>query len=241
MSYLRSPVQEAVVELRLKDPIPFDVAQKAAVRQRDKFPLSQPLRHFNFNVDLETGKATVKADGVGERRTSADAADIRMIQTTAFVAARLAPFGGWNTFSAAAQSDWEDWVKAVRPSSYSRLGVRFNNRIDIPDAVPGSPVLLNEYFRLWPSTEHDISPMMSGFVMTMQGVPLGDDLAKMTITMQPSPPMLVGFNSVTLDIDVWDDAAPPAAIWTRIDELGALNESTFERCITDRTRGILNE
>jgi uncharacterized protein (TIGR04255 family) len=238
--YARPPITEAVIDFGVGTPLAPDLLDKFRLRLKPNFPKSIENKSYNVNINFDTGKAQVDAGFLAFRVSSDDEMDIRVLSRSNFVLSRLAPYPGWEEFSAKARRDWEIWKDLSHTNKYlSRIGVRFINRLDIPEAHKGK-AKLEDYlaigFRL-PSRLIDVMDQFSGQFLTKIGDDKNNFGAIINIASAPSP--LALHKSIILDIDIYRDSRLPQSdddLWKVLGIMRDHKNMIFESCITDKAR-----
>jgi uncharacterized protein (TIGR04255 family) len=239
-SYKHAPIQEAVIDLRVKTPATQDGIQKSLKRLANRYPDAEELRDVEVAFDNTGGNVNVVHRQSGFKISSADKADIALVKTTGLTSARLAPYEGWEKLYELAQSNWEAWCKGTRRTQAERIGVRYINRLDIPFAGrEGIP--LEHYLKFVPNTpDFSHRPLLSHSVRVVKQ--LEDKRWTCTIiSTMVDPPPLIGHLSLLLDIDVFRQEDIPShddALWEEIAAVRELKNNVFEACITDQAREL---
>ena len=101
-------------------------------------------------------------------------ADILFFRTNTFICSRLAPYTGWEEFSARAMRAWDIWKRAARSTEISRIGVRYVNRIDIPLREDGEPVQIEDFLNINPRSPETLATPMTSYTMQIARS-LGED------------------------------------------------------------------
>jgi uncharacterized protein (TIGR04255 family) len=240
--YKRPPITEAVIEIRLEQELSRDVVDKLNVRFGADYPFSTRFGAVGVNLDLLGRQAIFDEQASGYKLTSSDQTDILLVAATHFSCSRLAPYNGWEAFRARAQSEWKICKKITGYRKIQRLGVRYINRIDIPNGVEDK-IKPEIYFRVYPETPNmDVMPAIAGFTMQLIGTP-GPDNCKLVINSGLVPSPLVGHTSVLLDLDLSLDRDVPqkeGELWDRIEAMRVYKNNAFEACITDSTRELFD-
>jgi uncharacterized protein (TIGR04255 family) len=238
--YKRPPITEAVVEVRIAPPANRDLLDKVQGRLQSEYPLP-PQRTFNMHVEVGEETAKLRQEPLGYRLTSTDASEVVSIAAGAIATSRLPPYEGWEPFVARARKNWETWKRVVGRREIIRIGVRYVNRIDVPNPTQ-EPVAIEDYLnfsiRLPPA---GIPPVLH-FAINAQA-PLGKDECKLILNASTAPSPLVKTVSFILDLDVSLDVGLPQndeALWALVDRMREYKNFIFETCITDRARALFS-
>ncbi len=235
--YPRPPIVEAVIEIRIGVP----VSARDSERLRDRFKRRyEKIDVLNTIEVMVTGAAEVsqRALPVGYKMTSASGTDIILLNQAAISTIRLAPYPGWTTFVAAAQENFDVFTKVAGRPPITRLGVRFTNRVDIPNAkLEGGEI--GEFFTVGIAA-HAIASTIGEYYFNFNGLHPGTG-AKMFVQNGVAQPALLDHTSILLDIDASFDSDVPQRIdelWQRIEVLRTAKNAIFESCITDKCREL---
>jgi len=241
--YSRSPVVEAVIEIRAK--LPDDTGDEAlnAVRTGDeaRYPEVLPVMQGAVNISLDaTGSTPPSTSTTAER-----AGYLFRGRTELFQAKRdglsyhkLTPYSEWESCRDEVRRLWLKYRQAVHPRRLTRLGLRYVNRLDLP--APGE---LKDYLLTYPELAPGLPQLLSGYMMQLS-IPQPDLPGAVLVMRQglvgaPSP----GLASVALDIDlayVLDLAGERDDFWQLLEQLHNRQIETFESCITDKTRELIS-
>jgi len=242
--YERAPITEAIIEVRCELAPEVTLDDLAKVADSTQFTVAGPA--IQVSGRIEVSQEGIKGDTSGQqigyvfRRD--DGLHVVQSRLNGFSYSTLPPYGRWETFSSEAWAAWLDYHRTIQPLKATRLGVRYVNRIDIPQSI----IEIKDYLR----TAIDLSPylpqMMAGYFMQAV-VPLPRFNAAATITSTVVPPPSPDFSSLILDIDTWRDIeilfSLPGAnedIRAQLEVLREAKNQVFEACITDATRGLIS-
>jgi uncharacterized protein (TIGR04255 family) len=132
------------------------------------------------------------------------------------------------------------YASITNPLKVVRVGVRFINRLDLPNPNGGG-VDLDQYLRTAPRIAPELPQQLESFFLRFQLLTAGEPPARLTITetgLEPANPDVV---SILLDIDAFVqgiEVAGPTA-WQFIERLRHEKNSAFESSITDATRKLI--
>jgi uncharacterized protein (TIGR04255 family) len=241
-SYKRPPITEAVVELRLADPLEIDQVDKIKDRLTDDYPVPpQILQNISFTAGAgEQNLTTVEFNGY--RLSSADATNVAIIGRQQISASRLAPYTSWEEFTERARRNWSIWRKVAGWHEVTRIGVRYINRIDVPNPDE-KPVPIDDYLVFRP-----VFPEFEGW----QGVEtfaingstsIANSPFKLILNAGSTPSPLVRTISFLLDIDISQEGNLPRnddGLWALIDQIRVHKNRVFEASVTDLSRELFS-
>ena len=242
--YDHAPITEAIIEVQCELPPEVSLENLAQAVDLTEFENSGPSVQFRGQIGLTeqgiTGDTTTEQIGHVFRRSDGR----RVIQSrfNGFSYSALPPYESWEVFSTEAWSHWLYYKRTVNPIRATRLGVRYINKIDIPEAA----VEIKDYLR----TAVDVSPylpqMTSAYFLQIV-VPISRYDANATIISAAVPPQTPNSSSLILDIDTWkivdinlNRTLDPEEIREQFNVLREAKNYVFEACITDATRGLIS-
>jgi uncharacterized protein (TIGR04255 family) len=166
-----------------------------------------------------------------------DQTELILLWPQSFIVAQLAPYPGWDNFFGRFARDWKTWKRGVGYRKVARVGVRFINRIDIPQVnrVIEEADYLNAYAKL----PDEFGPVIA-YGVQAQFLP-DDKGCRLTLNSASVPSPLLDHGSVLLDLDVGVETNPPQNdedIYTLLNEMRAKKNAAFEACVTHRAREL---
>lgn len=241
--YKRPPITEAVIEIRLDEPLNKEKVEKLHERLKNDYSSSDHLVEIEVRVELKQPQATADELGHGYKLASEDQADTLLIMPNLMACSRLAPYNGWEKFRARAEENWTKWKKSTGYKKIQRLGTRYINRIDIP-AADVEKIKIEDYLKVYP--EYPESELPSGILKyTMQiAGPIEEGNLGVIINSSVIRSPLVDHLSVVLDIDVSLTSNVPqkdGEIWEIFDLMRVIKNRVFESCVTDNARKLFDK
>jgi len=243
--YEKTPIKEAIIDLRVTLPEGFTVNQIADIHPsiKDGFPTIEPFYKGVGAFFYQPG-SSLKVD-TSERQIgfwfrSGD--NVQTCQTTleGFSFNRLAPYESWEKFSSEAKDLWGIYTKICNPIQVTRVAVRYINQINIP---ANEVIELKDYLNTVPEVSSKLSQKtLQSFFMQLQ-IPQQDLGCMLTINEAIAPPADPEMVTVILDRDlfrqqVWD--SDDEDIWSLLEKLRDRKNEVFEASITDKTRELIN-
>jgi uncharacterized protein (TIGR04255 family) len=239
--YKRPPIAEAVVEIRIQNAISMDTVERVRDKLLEDYPLP-PQKVILLNFEIREDAHTVQQQLQGYRLTAPDGARLVTLGPTLISASRLAPYEGWESFIKSARSCWETWKKLVGWQRIVRIGVRYINRIDIPN-LEDRVINIDDYLSFSLQIPRIGLPALESFA-TNAVSPLGKDDCKLILNSSSVPSPLVKNTSFILDIDISREKDLPQndeGLWALIDKMRDHKNFVFEGCITDAARELFNK
>jgi uncharacterized protein (TIGR04255 family) len=236
--YPAAPITEAVMEFRFSGAYSIDAVRKVAdAFTREYGPISEQ-NDFEFGFDLVEGRAMVRHDKAGFRLASNDQIRVLVLRPKSFICSRLAPYAGWDELKSRALVGYDRWKKIAGFKPLERVGVRYINRIDVPNT--GAKIQLEDYLRIHPRVPVFVEPAPVDSY-TLQVVQTVLNKYKLTINTATVPPPSINFFSFLLDIDVGLEKPKTVRsddLSSLLDEMRDVKNTVFEQLITDRLREI---
>jgi len=236
MAYSKAPITEAVIELRHTGVVEPEAIDKVSKLLSKEYPFDEPQQQLDIRI--EPNGARLESHYLGKRLSSVDRTDIFILGSQNFISSRLAPYSGWDEFIARTASVWDVWRNQVGNREFSRIGVRFVNRIDIP-IEKGEIVDIEKYLNLHPSAP-DFGGPISAFTLQINR-PLGVDDCNLLLTSANVPSPLLGFASFLLDLDVSRESnlpRKPEDVMDLLHRMRGHKNQVFEGCVTDAAREL---
>ena len=162
----RAPAVEALIDIRVKQSVPvsLQVLKAAAELLSEEFPARQELRQFSGEVVLHSTEGprldSHHHECQGFILRSADGKTVAQFRVDGFALSRLLPYTSWTELRATTSRLWSVYRDAVRPTSISRVAVRFINRIPI---APGTS--LEKSFRTTFVLPESLPQQIAGFLL----------------------------------------------------------------------------
>lgn len=150
----------------------------------------------------------------------------------------LKPYPTWEDYLPLIRHAYSIYRNVAQPEGLERIGLRYINRLDIPD----TNVELEDYFQFYPHIGTELPQNFGSFIVGGQFIFGDTDALKVQMaSAQPERPSHMG---VVLDLDYSTLAANDIKLenaheWLQVahDRL----EQAFEACLTDKLRAIFEE
>jgi uncharacterized protein (TIGR04255 family) len=238
--YSRSPLTEALIDLRCKVPEETTLERLASLQQPEhaRYPIRQ--ERALVEAELTTGRrigASASQTHLGYIFWSADERQAFQARLDGFTFSRLAPYDRWNTFRDEAQRLWTAYRDLVQPD-VTRVAVRYINRFELPIPLRD----FKDYLRTVPEVSPDLPQGLSGYLMRLQ-IPQ-EDLDAMLVLSEALAPSSTPETTaaIVLDLDLFRMLEAPLAddeIWSLLEQFRSRKNEAFEACITDQTRELI--
>nr|WP_299503204.1 TIGR04255 family protein [uncultured Rhizobium sp.] len=236
MDYSRPPITESVIELRFSEEIDFETIVKRSIKFKRNYP--NELKNFDVVGEFSEKGVFGKSVEVGLRLSSKDELEVLSINKNSLMVSHLAPYPGWNKFSARFHRDFDLFTELFGRRSFTRAGMRYINRLDVPLGASDERKFINVYPHLpdFGASNTGTFAMTSTFELAEQG--LGVTLQSATVE-SPVPRC----TSLVIDIDVFAATDLPMRydMWEgKLDHMRNVKNEIFERSITAEARRLFS-
>jgi uncharacterized protein (TIGR04255 family) len=235
-----APIVEAVIDLRVRMAAEFNVQVFAGLLEmfgsgyKEPQPLTQVQLTFQADLGDPPKSKVVNLGLTGFRYESSDGKRIAQFQKDGFSFSHLAPYTNWEKFFSEAARLYRLFFEIGRPEEVTRVGVRYINRLLLPEA---EVMDFTPYLTAPPPCPKGTDAVLTGFLTQIQILDPGTSVAaRITQTIQP-PSAAPGQVPIILDIDVFEEksrSADPNAALQRFETLRQLKNSYFFESITEK-------
>ncbi|MBW4426873.1 MAG: TIGR04255 family protein [Nostoc desertorum CM1-VF14] len=239
-NYAKSPLTEAVIELRVKMSFEGGLSSldNFGHNIQEEYPERFELVSFENEIQIEQGGTSVAANQtiLGYRFASRDNKRIVQARLDGFSFSRLAPYEKWEIFRDEARRLWNIYQIATNSKTVSRVAVRYINRIDLPLPLKD----FKEYLLTVPEVSPKLPQGLSDYFMQLQ-IPQEDIGSTLILNEAIIPPFKDDVLSVLLDIDLFSDVnffSDKDECWDLLEIFRIRKNEIFESCITDKTREL---
>ena len=235
------PIVEAILFIEVLPPLDLtkDAIRRIADLVGDTLPrherLEQTTADFAFGSDGLTVRG-IERDRDQHRFIAEDGQRLLQLRHQGIAFNMFAPYPGWERFRSGAQETWRA-VEGVFPIEHiARIGVRYVNRINLPD----EELSLGEFLNTAPTVPSTISTSLAGFFLRLLiPDPASQARAIMRVGIEPPSSQRVNQQVLTIDIDATlDGPIDSGEVWNLIDQLRDFKNRLFFESITDRTREL---
>jgi uncharacterized protein (TIGR04255 family) len=212
--------------------------KKVKNRLSKRFPLSEPLTEFSFALTAANNATSIKHDIVGYKLYDASG-NILQITPNSLVSSVLAPYTSWEQLVSFTIDNISIWRGAASPGKYTRIGIRYINRIDIP-APEGHPVRIEDYLNIYPSVPDMDASVFLNFALQVV-IPFGFEGCIATLNSGGVDSPLLEHVSFVLDTDIYKESDLPedeAQLEAFLARVRPHKNALFESLITDKARAL---
>lgn len=199
----RAPIAEAVIEIRVRSTagIPLDKLASLSAAWKATYPHETKVESFAARFGMQDGKATSDAqhEQLGFLLKTADKQEAVQFRTDAFAFSRLHPYTSWEEVLPKAAALWASYRESVKPERLVRLGVRYINRLRLPQ-----PVDLAGYLTAPPTLPETLPFALRSYLtrLVLHDLEAGNSV---TVTQASEPSTDEDHIVVLLDLDAFRD------------------------------------
>ena len=242
--YKLAPVSEAVCEFRFDPSQPWDSTVLGLVydrlkqyypKKKQEIGLSFEIQGTPQKVQQQIGNPTPRMQFLSE-----DERSLIQLSTDALSINKLKPYHNWAAFKETILSALNAYVAVNEPKGIRRVGIRYINRIEIPQPM----VKIEDYLLAAPTVP---APLPQEFASWVQRVEVPVDERNGLLVIQ-SGSIRDGKNeniAFLLDIDfILQKVEPSMRLQSASDLIELAHdqvENAFEACITDKARALFEE
>jgi uncharacterized protein (TIGR04255 family) len=229
-----APITEALLDIQVRFPEDFEYESLASFQDtiKDRYPTRQVRMKWSAELKVERGELEAHREGgpAGYLFLSPDGLQAAQARIDGFSFSRLKPYEDWSRFIAEAKPLWALYASLFSPSTISRIGLRYINRIEFPEAITD----FKDYFLTTPEIAPGLPQGLANFFMRLE-VPFIEfgALAIITQTIQgPADPALV------FDIDVvYPRIVSPTSedLWGIVENLREIKDQIFFKSMTEKS------
>lgn len=235
--YRRPPITEAIVNLKLATTADQNNVERVVRKLKGKYGKLDEERSVEFSVDVASS-ADVKPDiqWSGVKLSSSDQNDITIARRAELVFSRLAPYAGFEQLFERAKEEWRVWTKEIGRAPLLQIGLRYINRLDIPE----SKIRIEDYLNVGPKLPKVSDAPISLFKFQVNQ-PLGVDDCILLLNAGTVKSPLPDHSSLVLDIDIVRRQNIPIKddkLWEAFELMRTHKNRVFEASITDKSRQL---
>lgn len=241
--YRHPPLVEALCEFQFAEG-DWDWTVPGLMYQEIKavFPTKRQTQVVEFEVQAENKQWSQRVKGSAERMQFFRADESALVQVGPHFLAinHLQPYPHWPGFKSLIFDNLDLYRRVANPVGFNRIGLRYINRI----AIPETSLDLQQYFDFGPRLPASLAQSPMDVLLLRVGFPHDADGGRLLLTLASAPDAQEGSAAFILDLDFVTPAAP--ALWLA-DALAWVEsahdhiEAAFEACITDRLRELFEE
>ena len=238
--FSKAPINEAMIDLRVqpREGIAVTDLEGLVSVTTERYVQQQELFTDQFSFQItEQAKVETSRQRIGLRFIGRDQREILQARLDGFTFSVLRPYDRWEPFRGEAQRLWNAYRDIVSPYAVRRVGVRYINRIDIPQPS----ISPRDYLRTFPENSSDAPDQVQNYFMQLHL--LVPDLNSVTLINQTIvPPPQPNMVSIVLDIELYREIDVPqdeTGIWALFEQFRVRKNAIFRACLTERTKDLI--
>lgn len=237
--YRNPPIQETICEVHfdLSEPLTLQKIESLKDVWSKEYPEQKIVEERNVEFHISPEGIQTQQGNLGHRLICKTADGRRLVQLSGvfFAANQLRPYPGWEeSFRDTIWKRSEDVQKKIGPLKFKRVGLRYINRIDVPQA----PLVWEEWFQLKLPVPEIPGSMQGNFQMQFQQVLPEGRRFIINLAALASPDKKT--SPVILDLDlIWEgESKDPAELGLVLDHVHGPHRLVFEAYLSDKVRRL---
>lgn len=240
MRYRKAPILEAVLEFRWSSSKTLDELKHVlSLSAFSGFEAPKKRIRIDAAVNLDQNAISHKQKEFGFEASARDGSQAVFLEEQKFVFVQRAPYDRWETYSARAMGLLREVTESLSIDEFSRVGLRFVNRIDIP-SENGSTIDTDDYVTIkFDGPRHDRG-VIEEFQMRVVKPTEKDGIHYALVVATTSSP-LPNHSAILLDIDVFTRqpvVSDQKILSYTLGEMRIVKNEIFEECLTDKARAL---
>jgi uncharacterized protein (TIGR04255 family) len=241
--YETPPLIEAICEFRFEPSQPWDWTIPGLVydKIRTDFPKKrqQNLMQLEFQIDPHQKTQELKGGIARMQFLREDERALIQVGPDLLAVNHLKPYPSWKAFKQLIVNALSVYQGIAEPKGFRRMGLRYINRIEIPE----TQVRIEDYLLAVPQVPE---PVPQVFATWLQRIEIPFEQANGVLVLQSGNPHEPDQTGVSFILDLDFFTLRPAKIaldsameW--VERAHEETETTFEVCITDKSRTLFKE
>jgi uncharacterized protein (TIGR04255 family) len=241
-NYQKPPLIEALCEFQfISDSWDWTIPGLIYQQINQRFTKKRQLSKVEFELKQDSKDVSQRIRGDVERIQFMNEDESQLVQVGPNLLAvnSVASYPHWSNFRVLIHEMFDVYRNIANPSSIKRIGLRYINRIDIPEAT----LDLSTYFDLEPKLPDQLPHDFASLFMRIE-LPYLSDSSVFILTFGSAPEKSNDQSSFILDLDFVTRANTNILFETCenwIENAHTNIEIAFEACITDRLRELFME
>jgi uncharacterized protein (TIGR04255 family) len=241
LSLKNPPIVEAVLGLhvgRLPESIIESFRSCADKLKSLGYSRLDPLTQHEMKLKFDEGVSSLdsKDSPHGLRFTGEDGIHVAQFNRDSFVFSRLGHYESWEQFRKEARKVWEIYLPAAGNPQVNRVGVRYINKLYIPEGAA-----VDDYVLISPKIPGAFSPAVQQMFMRLV-LPIENSSGQLIHTQMLMPVERQGFVTLLFDndfqfptVEMTDDQ-----VWELLEVVRDLKDAYFEDFTTPKLRELFN-
>lgn len=208
---------------------------------KDRFPQKRQAQVVEFEVQAEHPQFSQRVKGGPGRMQFLRADESALVQVgpNLLVVNHLPPYPHWGEFKVLIFDALSIYQRVARPTGFRRIGLRYINRIEVPETDFDLPT----YFNLRPHLPAAIAAPYDTVLMRI-GLQYEEDQGQLLLTFARTLDGDTTASAFILDLDFATTSADelrPDNVRNWVEQAHHRIEMAFEACVTDPLRQLFEE
>lgn len=196
-----------------------------------------PQHSASFTANASELSLKQTSSEIGYRCKKSDQSKLVIVTTMGFSFHQMRPYESWDIFHREARRLWDIYRSVVKPEYIQRLGLRYTNKIVIPE----DHVNISDYLNVGVTVPEAFLPIFKQYSVQM-ALNIGGE-CRLTAVVQSGNaiPDIPDTVALVLDIDMSqseDVSQNDSDIWSTLDIMRERKNIIFEGCITPQSREL---
>ncbi|EUB95863.1 Conserved hypothetical protein CHP04255 [Rhizobium sp. CF080] len=241
--YSKPPIIECLIEMVPSEPFSSRDMGRLAKKLEPKYGKLEELSDYDVRIRVQGNSALPELASRRDwfRLFSKDGADVSVVNRKSYITSRLAPYHGWDDLTEKFERNLDLLEKTIGLRKWERVGVRYINRIDIPD--PNKQLIdIKQYLNIYPSLPDGFRSDWTSTAVRVERTDASSGFRQLIGCMLVDP-VLLKHQSYLLDIDIIamkDMPVKRTELMGVLELIQALKNKTFEALVTDNARALFN-
>ncbi len=235
----KAPIREALIDIQFEPQISLATLREFVDAVNQKFDRQANIWQQSFGIEFAKegdSKSSSEQSVLGWRLDSDERGLVVQARINGFSISKLAPYKDWKEIKAAAKEIWEQFVRITKPTTVSRVAVRYINALEIPLPIAD----FSDYLTASPQVPTALPQALTAFLQRVIMVdPKTRCVAAVTQALEePQAGTQLGAITIFLDIDCFTVkviAPDTEELWETLDDLRDYKNTIFFEHITERT------
>jgi uncharacterized protein (TIGR04255 family) len=241
LSLKNPPIVEAVIGLYV-DQLPESIIESFRACTDELKSLGygrlDPLTQHELKVKFEVGVSSfdTKDSPHGLKFTGEDGVHVAQFNRDSFLFSRLGRYESWEQFRGEAKRLWRIYSIAAGNPQVNRVGVRYINKLYIPDGA-----VIEDYVLISPKLPDAISPVIQQMLMRLV-LAVENPSGQLIHTQMLMPVERQGFATLLFDNDFHflTNELTDDQIWGLLELVRDVKDAYFENFTTPKLRELFN-
>lgn len=237
-TYNLAPIAEAVIAIKVN---PSDEIRPLMLKEvNEKFKdIYTKQEDLNFStgefVFGESLSSSLKSEHVGYMFKNQKEDQIYQLHKDNFIFSKLSPYTRWSEFRDEGKKVWNEYFRLFTPKDFIRVGLRYINKIHIPE----NKFDLDKYFNFSPQLPESLNDKKLKSYIQKVTLDVDGKGTQANILQTPINSTEKSGVTIVLDIDVYkNNVSSNEDIWDALEEFRIHKNDFFEALITDETRSL---